>query len=59
MVEPEQTSIAEQRLGSHVPATMNSNERVIARQQVAKYKIPVIRKRGTVQDVSAATDNRE
>jgi hypothetical protein len=31
MVEPEQTSIAEQRLGNHVPATTNSNEAVVAR----------------------------
>jgi hypothetical protein len=31
MVEPEQTSIAEQRLGNHVPSTTNSNERVVER----------------------------
>jgi hypothetical protein len=31
MVEPEQTSIAEQRLGNYVPAKTNSNELVFAR----------------------------
>jgi hypothetical protein len=30
IAEPEQTSIAEQRLGNHVPATTNSNERIVA-----------------------------
>jgi hypothetical protein len=32
--EPERTFIAEQRLGNHVPAITDSNERVAARQQV-------------------------
>jgi hypothetical protein len=31
MVEPEQTSIAEQRIGIHVPVTPNNSERVVAR----------------------------
>jgi hypothetical protein len=34
IVEPEQTSVAEHRLGNHVPATTNSNERVVARLEV-------------------------
>jgi hypothetical protein len=49
MVEPEQTSIAEQRLGYHVFATTNSNDndRVVATWQFAKHKIPVTRNRIT------------
>jgi hypothetical protein len=31
MVEPVQKSIAEQRIGHHVPVTTNSNEEVVAR----------------------------
>jgi hypothetical protein len=31
MVEQEQKFIAEKRLGSHVPATTNSKERLVAR----------------------------
>jgi hypothetical protein len=41
MVEPEQTSIAEQRLGNQFSVTTNSSERVVARWQVAKHKIHV------------------
>jgi hypothetical protein len=41
MVEQEQTSTAEQRLRNHVPATTNSNERVVAGQQVVKHEISV------------------
>jgi hypothetical protein len=47
MVEPEQTSIAEQRIGNHVPVTKNSNERVVPREQIAKHKIPVTTNRIT------------
>jgi hypothetical protein len=31
IVEPEQTSIAEQRLGNNFHATTNSNERIVAK----------------------------
>jgi hypothetical protein len=31
IVKPERTSIAEQQLGNHVPATTHSNVRVVAR----------------------------
>jgi hypothetical protein len=39
MVVPEQTSIAEKRIGNHVPVTANSSERVVAREQIAKHKM--------------------
>jgi hypothetical protein len=38
MVEPEHKSIAEQRIGNHVPVTMNNSELVV-RQQDAKHEM--------------------
>jgi hypothetical protein len=49
-VEPKRTSIAEQRLGNQVPATMNSDERVVARQQAAKHKILLTIKERLTED---------
>jgi hypothetical protein len=31
MMEPEQMSIAEQRIGNHIPVTTNNSERVVAK----------------------------
>jgi hypothetical protein len=39
-MEPEQTSIAKERLSNYISAARNSNERVVSRQQAAKQTFP-------------------